>query len=364
MINSRKLAKRICAAGIMSLMLTSMPYSIMAEGTDASSQEAVTGEVTLPEGPAGVVYLDYINKADTFEYSIDGPVPTGQYRYAFAQISTTESAPALLLNQICMQGLEYIRVFQYVEATGEVLMAQEPLMQGVAGGGGFRGSVAKLTQGVGVLQANASSGTGETEINVTTFENGQFVQAHAWSGRVGDVMPDVFTGEEIVWTDISQAGAAGQGSADAAAQPAAAPASSDSDQTAAGLPPADTMVPADTQLPTDGNRTVLTGTINTYDYWQTVELQGQPDPNAAWANTSRTYRIIVLDQPQNLTGLDIDDNYFENQVEIISVDYADIPLEYDGTHITFSISPDTFYWPSDTGLPLGAPSTDDVHILQ
>ena len=30
----------------------------------------------------------------------------------------------------------------------------------------------------------------------------------------------------------------------------------------------------------------------TYDYWQTVELQGQPDPNGPWENTSRMYRII------------------------------------------------------------------------
>ena len=346
----------------MSLLLTSMPCNIMAIRFDTSPQEPTMGEVPLPEGPAGAAYLDCINKADTIEYSIDGPVPTGQYRYAFAQISTTESAPALLLDQICMQGLEYIRVFQYVEATGEVLMAQEPLMQGVAGGGGFRGSVAKLTQNVGVSQTSASAGTGETEINVTTFENGQFVQAHAWSGRVGDVMPDVFTGEEIVWADISQAGAAGQGSADAAAQSAAAPASANSDQAAAGLPPADTMVPADTQLPTDGNRVVLTGTINTFDYAQTIELQGMPDYNSS--DPSRTYRIIVLDQPQNLTGLNIDDEYDERQVKIISVDYADIPMEYDGTHITFSVSSDTLYWASDTSMPLDAPRTDDVHILQ
>ena len=175
-------------------------------------------------------------------------------------------------------------------------------------------------------------------------------------------MPDVFTGEEIVWADISQAGAAGQGSADAAAQSAAAPASANSDQAAAGLPPADTMVPADTQLPTDGNRVVLTGTINTFDYAQTIELQGMPDYNSS--DPSRTYRIIVLDQPQNLTGLNIDDEYDERQVKIISVDYADIPMEYDGTHITFSVSSDTLYWASDTSMPLDAPRTDDVHILQ
>lgn len=179
-------------------------------------------------------------------------------------------------------------------------------------------------------------------------------------------MPADLSGEEIVWADISQAGTVGQDNTGAAVQPeAGTPAvPADNTPTASGLPPADTMVPSDDQLPTDGNRTVLTGTINTYDYWQTIELQGQPDPNGPWANTSRTYRIIVPDQPQNLTGLDVDNMYFERQVDIISVDYAEIPLEYDGKQITFSISPDTFYWPSDTGLPLGAPSTDDVHILQ
>ena len=350
----------------MSLLLTSMPCNIMAVRIDTSPQEPTMGEVPLPEGSAGEAYLDCISKADTFDYSEGGPAPTGEYRYTVVQMSNTESAPALFLDQVCTGGLEYIRVFQYMEATGEVVMAEEPLSSGVAAAGGYRGGFAKLAGGAGVMETYASGGTGDTETYVTVFENGHLVRTLAWSGKIGDAAPADLSGEEIVWADISQVGTAGQGSTGSGAQPASAeaPAPPTNDPAASGLPPADTMVPADGQLPTDGDRTVLTGTINTYDYWQTVELQGQPDPNGAGANTSRTYRIIVLDQPQNLTGLDVDDMYSERQVDIISVDYAEIPPEYDGKQITFSISPDTFYWPSDTGLPLGAPSTDDVHILQ
>ena len=324
------------------------------------------GEVPLPEGPAGAAYLDCINKADTFDYSEGGPAPTGEYRYTFVQMSETESAPALFLDQVCTEGKEYIRVFQYIDATGEVIMAEDPLPSGVAAEGGFRGEFAKLTGRAGIMKTYASGGTGDTETYVTVFKNGNLEDTLVWKGKIGDAAPADLSGEEIVWADISQVGTAGQGSTGSGAQPASAeaPAPTTNDPAASGLPPADTMVLADGQLPTDGDRTVLTGTIDTYDYWQTVELQGQPDPNGAGANTSRTYRIIVLDQPQNLTGLDVDEMYSERPVNCISVDYADIPLEYDGKQITFSISPDTFYWPSDTGLPLGAPSTDDVHILQ
>ena len=38
--------------------------------------------------------------------------------------------------------------------------------------------------------------------------------------------------------------------------------------------------------------------------------------------------------------------------------------QYDGQHIVFSIDPDETWWPSDTSLPLGEPSTDNVHVLE
>lgn len=78
-------------------------------------------------------------------------------------MSATESAPALFPDQVCTEGLEYIRVFRYMDETGEVVMAEEVLISGVAGVGGFRGGFTKLAEGAGIMETYASSGTGEME---------------------------------------------------------------------------------------------------------------------------------------------------------------------------------------------------------
>ena len=124
-------------------------------------------------------------------------------------------------------------------------------------------------------------------------------------------------------------------------------------------------------LPTDGNRIVLTGTVGTYDYDGIITLQGQPDPNASDESLpfndyrSETYRVIVLDTPQTLSLLcgDYSGDYSSHEALMICINYADGMEQYEGQHITFSIDPANTWWPSDTSLPLGQPSTRDIHIL-
>lgn len=117
-------------------------------------------------------------------------------------------------------------------------------------------------------------------------------------------------------------------------------------------------------LPTDGDRTVLTGTVGTFSYEEVIALQGQPDPNAPYTDKSRTYRLIILDGETEVTGHSGDGMYTQTGTPYaILIDRADVPASYDGQHITFSISPDTLWWPSDTRLPLGQPGTSDIHIL-
>lgn len=83
-----------------------------------------------------------------------------------------------------------------------------------------------------------------------------------------------------------------------------------------------------------------------------------------------TYRVIVLDTPQILSirpgdGPDGPDDYFSNEALMINLYWADGMDQYEGQHITFSIDPDSTYWPSDMGvLPLGQPWTSDIHVLE
>lgn len=51
------------------------------------------------------------------------------------------------------------------------------------------------------------------------------------------------------------------------------------------------------------------------------------------------------------------------EVHMISVDYAEGLDQYDGQHLMFSIDPANTYWPSEASMPVGTPSTNDVHIL-
>ncbi len=106
-------------------------------------------------------------------------------------------------------------------------------------------------------------------------------------------------------------------------------------------------------------RVVLTGTIDTYTYDEAVELQGMPDWNEP---DNELRRIIVVDSPKVVRGVHVD-GYQESEVRLILVTDADFPASYDGQQITFSVSPETLMWPSDTRIPVMQPGTNDIHIM-
>lgn len=124
-------------------------------------------------------------------------------------------------------------------------------------------------------------------------------------------------------------------------------------------------------LPTDGDRTVLTGTMGVYSYDEVLSLQGTPDPNPytgqKWdTRKSRKYYLIILDTPQELYLSNGDGvGFSDGKASIIKLQegISDKMKEYAGQHITFSIDPENTWWPSDTGLPLGEPYTEDIRIL-
>ena len=121
--------------------------------------------------------------------------------------------------------------------------------------------------------------------------------------------------------------------------------------------------PIEAALPTDGDRIVLTGTVSTYSYDGVLALQGISDPNPGYSSTKNTpIRLIVLDTPQTLS-LRGEETLRSGYVTVIDVSYYDEMAQYEGQHITFSIDPNNTYWPQDTSLPLGQPSTGDIHIL-
>lgn len=121
-----------------------------------------------------------------------------------------------------------------------------------------------------------------------------------------------------------------------------------------------TPVEPETALPEDGDRIVVVGTLRQYGYEEMVELQGEPDPNAASANLNDTYNILVLDTPQRMTLKSGDGmGSWEGEVRMFKI-FGDPPAM--GHHI-YSINPERTSWASDTSMPLGQPHTSDIYVL-
>ena len=115
-------------------------------------------------------------------------------------------------------------------------------------------------------------------------------------------------------------------------------------------------------------RIVLEGSVNTYSYDEVIRLQGMPDPNAANANKKNTYRIIILDEPQVLSGTQVGESV-TREVKMICIKspYSKeptLPANLDGQHIVFSVSSASISWPGGTDLPLGMPRTSDLHYME
>lgn len=120
----------------------------------------------------------------------------------------------------------------------------------------------------------------------------------------------------------------------------------------------------DTAALTDGDRTVLTGTIRVLSYDEVLALQGVSDPNPG-THYQNTFTLFILDEPQELVFMDGGgDGLRTGTASIIGLTYATTSVsQYNGQHVTASFDPNTTYWASDTGLPLGEPNAYDIHIL-
>ena len=282
--------------------------------------------------------------ADWFD-QMDGVSPTGSYRYALVRMAPEDSVPTLLLEQETEDFMYHLRVFQYDPDSGTVFQPEQILTEGVAPVGGYRGSIGLESDGHGLSMLELSSGTGQTGISRITLEDGTLKTTTEWSGRF-DQIPEGMGSEAIDWQDAGDLTALENWTMPSETERTEAPKEQSSE--------------AERQ-PEDG-KIEFTGTIDTYSYEEVVELQGSPDPNAPWSDTSAEYRLIVLDTPQEmeLQGLDAPRS---GEVRLIDVTYAEGLEQYDGQHLTFRIDPEKTYWPSDSSLPLGQPSTREIEIV-
>ncbi len=287
-------------------------------------------------------YRQTIDRAETYEYGVRstassqqiGRVPTGKYRYALARMAPEDIVPALILEQHTTDDLYFARVFMYDVDSGAVVLLSTVNLDGLDTVSGYDNVLAIEGDGQGL----ALTTTGPTSVvNVVrvTREDDSLNYEIQWAGTVGEDtgVPTL----PLRWYDASDLSALD-----------------------GWTPPAD----VDTPLPQDGDRIVLTGTLDEFTYDETVALQGAPDPNAMWADTSRTYWIILLDEPQTLEIMSGGELAFvTGETSMISVSDPSGISQYAGQHIIFSIDPNMTFWPSDTSMPVGSARTNDIHVL-
>lgn len=296
-------------------------------------------------------YRLIVARADSYSYSPYSVTPTGNYRYALIQLEPNDPVPTLLLSQEGANYSDRVRLFQYDPDTNQVIQPKESLEE-YSGGGGYNSGLSLQGDGMGLCLTEISGGTGSTNITRITLSNGSLVREKQWSGRM-DVIPKELSFTKISWHNIT----------DTTALDSWTPVNKTTQQGSLSNSTADSTK---STLPTDGDRIVFTGTIDTYSYEKVIALQGCPDPNAPWSDSSQTFHLIVLDAPQEmkLQSGDPVSPPRSGMVRLISVAYAEGLDQYDGQHLTFSIDPNNTYWPSDTSMPVGQPGTRDVHVLK
>lgn len=297
------------------------------------------------------LYGEIISSAPDYTYTTSDSAPTGHYRYSIFDLQDGDPVPTLLLAQETDSGNWYVRFFQYDPEADSVIQPEESLEEG-SSGGGYHAGLAWEADGNGVRLTETYGGSGDTEITRITLTDGTLVRETQWSGKFTEV-PEALGLIEINWTEVSFHGSGQNETAEtggnAEIEAEAVPSSGSKSQGNGA----------------EDGRIVFTGTVGTYTYEEVIALQGCPDPNAPWTDSSQTFRLIVLDTPQEmeLQSGDPVGSPRSGIVRLISVAYAEGLEQYDGQHLTFSIDPSNTYWPSDSSMPVGQPATRDVHVV-
>ena len=309
-----------------------------------------TEEPSDPVTDALEQYRIIVGQAATYQYDPYAE-PSGNYRYALVQMQPEDTVPTLLLEQETTDYLYYALVFRYDPQSKSVTQPTGSLMEGMSQIGGYRGGLAMQGDGNGFQVSELSGGTGQTDIYRVTLDGDSLKKESQWFGMM-DAVPAELGFIQIEWHEIGDTGALDSWTPGEIPQP---------EET---VPPEAQEETGTETLPEDGDRLVLTGTLNEYTYEQTVELQGVPDPNAQWADTSMTYWIVVLDEPQTIEIMSgSGPELVSSEASLIGI-LEPVGLEqYAGQHITFSIDPETSWWQSDTSLPLGAARVKSIKIL-
>ena len=189
------------AAAILLLALAAAAFGLSCTAkpepgtiTPAEPSPEATQAAVSDREAALAAYRDVLARADSYDYGTDADLPIAGYRYALVDMQSGDKAPTLLLAQSTQLGIEYVRVFRYDAASGNVLEPVLPeqdgaLMQGEASVGGFRGEISVLEDGTGLCAYEFYSGTGDGTMRRIGADGDKLTAEQIWAGNVTDPVP-------------------------------------------------------------------------------------------------------------------------------------------------------------------------------
>lgn len=322
-------------AGIAYSVGVFSPSQQKSQEAEVSTQETNNKEEDAPEvDPVKKAmyeqYSEIIDNASSYDF---GSVPSNNqrtYQYALVYMdSANPDIPQLLLKtQSNNNGINNVKIFSFDKDTKQAYEVQNTkgIIEGVAGAGGFRGSLTVDSDKNGLIAISWSSGSGSGFGYRYTLSGQDAISTKEWEGTITD-LPSDMKGEEITWS-FSQ---------DRVAIVQAFPEVSIADKK---------------QITVQGRLRYLT-------LQEILDLQGMQYP-AQMDFTEREY-VFVLDKKQDVAGrAAYDSSYKIMRTTMIEVDPQDGLDQYLDKDIKMTYSVDDTMYPSDARIPMYSPFTKNV----
>ncbi|MDO4436402.1 MAG: hypothetical protein Q4B77_00370 [Coriobacteriaceae bacterium] len=324
-------------------------------GSQQGSAQAAPAKKTAAQKAAGLYREVLANPMKYFAHLEESRQTEGvAFEYALVE-ATGDDIPELLVRASgpaeTWNGISDILPFTVNEDGSELIVSPVWLNDGVAGVGGFRGSVMASAYGNGLLASEVSSGTGEGTVHRYAWNEDVHPQSTVCEMQVGKESPvaDLVQSEfvDIEWEAIpaDEAGIDGLEDLSMLADGSWEPTAYRSEKALA-------------DIASELGLVVLSGTLHEVNDQGIVDLQGMPSPNPI-TDELTMHALLQLDNPVTLTAMSGDGmSSREGEAKFVLLDRDVSDLDwgaYQGKHVTVAIDPKMAFWPSDTSLPVGEP---------
>lgn len=333
----------------LSLALTGCGANETKEAVEEVEEVDTSMDVVCEVYENVLFQIDPIEDAKTF--------PIMKYNYTLVELSNDE-IPELLISKLNTNGIEDILVYSVNLEDEKAVAYEDHLQQGVAGTGGYRGAL-MYSQEERKLQAREfSAGTGDYSISEIHIVEEALQKEVVEEGNLGKTdaseIPDSY--DEIEWNDAMDLTSLYELKGEEISEEDLKTKKAD-------------IMEARKSKAVEAGYQVVTGELMSVNSNELLKIQGTSDPNPGVVYPS-SFTILKYDAPVEveagnggMSGPD-DSRYFKQQSQLLNIENVWIPESSFGKNVTLAFKKEDTWWPSDTSLPLGEPTTSNVVLLQ